>query len=154
VNGKSLLAQNHINIQELAYSCGPVALLNILRMKENFSYSELELSEICKAKAGIGTSHKNLVIASKKIGLEVLEEKAGATLSDIERNLDAGAFVIINYYNAYSGNGHYTVATDYDEKAFYTRDSAFGLFRLRKEHLQKCWYDTHGESSEWYMAVR
>ena len=154
---KSILSDNKVAIQEAPYTCGPVALLNVLRLKDDFSRSEEELAKICKAKLGIGTTNENLVKAAQEIGLEVLEAKSDAKISDIERNLDNGAYVVICYANAFSGNGHYTVVTDHDKRAIYCRDSAFGLFRFSKEYLDKFWHgqkDASINSNHWYMAVK
>ncbi len=154
---KKLLSDNNVSIQETTYTCGPTALLNILHLKNKFSLNEAELAKTCEAKPGIGTSNENLVKAAQKIGLEVIEVKSPAEISDIERNIDNGAYVIICYANAFSGNGHYTVVTDYDKNAIYCRDSNFGLFRFRKEYLDKFWYgqkDASVGSNRWYMAIK
>ena len=112
MNIKNIFSNEHLVIQELSYTCGPVALLNILHLKDDFTHNEKELAELCNAKTGIGTTNENLVKAAQKIGLELIEEKSNATVQDIQRNIDNGAYVIICYANAYSGNGHYTVVTE------------------------------------------
>ena len=154
---KKILSDNNVNIQEKPYTCGPVALLNVLQLKGDFSRTEDELAEICEAKLGIGTTNENLVRAAKEVGLEVIEAKSDSEIEDIERNVDNGACVIICYSNAFSGNGHYTVITDYDKRAIYCRDSAFGLFRFSKEYLEKFWHgqrDASINSNRWYLAIK
>jgi hypothetical protein len=154
---KSLLSDNHVAIQETTYTCGPVALLNVLHLKDDFSRTEEELAKICGAQPGVGTSNENLFKAAQEVGIKVIEVKSDATISDIERNIDNGAYVIICYANAFSGNGHYAVVTDYDKRAIYCRDSNFGLFRFRKEYLDKFWHgqrDASIGSNRWYMAVK
>lgn len=158
MNIKNIFSNEHLVIQELSYTCGPVALLNILHLKDDFTHNEKELAELCNAKTGIGTTNENLVKAAQKIGLELIEEKSNATVQDIQRNIDNGAYVIICYANAYSGNGHYTVVTEYDDLAIYCRDSGFGLFRFSKEYLEKFWHGKDSASTtsskQWYMAVK
>ncbi len=151
---RDIYAKNNLSIQETPFSCGPVAILNALHLKGDFSRTEKELIKLCKAKLGIGTSNQNLVKAAKQVGLEVIEEKAKASLKDIERHVDNGTFVIVCYKNAFSGNGHYTVITEYDDGAFYCRDSAFGLFRIDKEEFEKHWFNPKETSIRWFVAVR
>lgn len=154
---KKILADNDVAIQETSYTCGPTALLNVLHLKNDFSRTEEELAKICKAKPGMGTNNENLAKAAQEIGLEVIEVKSDAEVSDIERNIDAGAYVIMCYANAFSGNGHYTVITDYDKRAIYCRDSNFGLLRFSKEYLDRFWHgqrDASTGSNRWYLAVK
>ncbi len=156
MNTKDIFS-NNVSIQVAPYTCGPVALLNALHLKGDFSQTEDSLAAICKAKLGIGTTNENLVKAAKEVGFEIVETKSEANVGDIKRNLDAGAKVIICYTNAYSGNGHYTLVTDYDNRALYCRDSAFGLFRFSKEYLGKFWHgsrDASKGSRQWYLALK
>lgn len=152
---KDIYSENDISIQEEPFSCGPVAILNALQLKGDSSHTEKDLIKLCGAKLGVGTSNANLVKAAKKVGLEVLEEKENASLADIERNMNSGASVIVCYKNAFSGNGHYTVIVEYDDSAFYCRDSAFGLFRLDKERFENHWFSPKGDFSvRWFVAVK
>ena len=87
----------------------------------------------------------------------MVEEKSDAAIDDMERNIDEGAHVIICYANAFSGNGHYTLVTGYDDRAIYCLDSAFGLFRFSKEYLKNFWHgqkDASKGSNRWYMAIK
>jgi predicted double-glycine peptidase len=157
MNVKDIFSDNHLAIQQTSFTCGPVALLNVLHLKGDFSRTEDELAKLCDAKVGIGTAEESLVKAAQAVGLELVEEKSNATVEDIQRNLDNGAYVIICYTNAFSGNGHYTCVTEYDDRALYCRDPAFGLFRLGKEYLGKFWHgsmDASAGSQQWYMAVK
>lgn len=151
---KEIYAQHNISIQEEPFSCGPVAILNVLQLKGDFSHTEKDLIALCHAKLGIGTSNRNLVKAAAQAGLEIVEEKEGASFKDIERNVDAGASVVVCYKNAFSGNGHYTVITQYDDGAFYCRDSAFGLFRIEKGEFDKHWFNPQETAVRWFVAVK
>lgn len=158
MNVKGIFVDNHLVIQHGQSNCGPAALLNILHLKEDFSRTEEELARICEAKLGYGTTPENLVRAAQKIGLEVVEERSNARLQDIHQNIDKGAYVVILSAATFSGNSHYTVVTEYDDKAIYCRDSAYGFLRLSEEYLEKLWHGvdhdaSHG-SQRWYMAVK
>jgi predicted double-glycine peptidase len=148
-----LFAQNDVVIQQAGYTCGPCTLLNVLRLKGDPSHTEDELSKSCNAKPETGTSQKDLMRVAKEIGIEVVEEKKGADISDIERNIDNGNYVIVCYMHAFAGEGHYAVITEYDDVALYFVDPSFGIFRLRKEYLKKWWYGSSGVQ-QWYAAVR
>lgn len=152
-----LTKQTHVPgdvlIQQGASNCGPVSLLNVLRLKGDDTHTEEELAELCSAKPGFGTTDDNLLKAARAVGLEVAESKEGGTVADLERHIDDGDYVIICYTNAFSGNGHYSVAVAYDEDALYLRDSSLGSLRLRKDWLAKWWHGASG-SQQWYAAVR
>jgi predicted double-glycine peptidase len=152
-----IFSDNHLAIQQTSFTCGPVALLNVLHLKGDFSHTEDELAQICEATVGVGTTNENLVKAAKTIGLELVEEKSNAATEDIEHHLDNGAYVIICYTNAFSGNGHYTCVTAYDDRALYCRDPSLGFLRLSKEYLKELWHgsrDASTGSKQWYMAVK
>jgi hypothetical protein len=157
MNIKQIYANNTLAIQEGQSTCGPTVLLNALHLKNDFSHTEDELAKLCEAKVGYGTTAENLIKTARAVGLEVIEEKSKATVEDIERNIDDGACVIICYHSAYSGVSHYTLITEYDDRALYCRDSAFGLFRFSKEYFGKFWHgsdDASHNSQQWYMAVK
>ena len=151
---QEIFAENDVVIQEGDYTCGPVAILNALHLKGDFSHNEEELAVLCDAKPGIGTTNEAIVKVAEQVGLEVIEEKSNAALEDIERNIDQGAYVIVCYLNAFSGNGHYTVITGYDDRAFYCVDSSYGLPRFYKPFFDKYWYGSDKSSVRWYAAVR
>lgn len=152
MNIKDIFAQNALVIQKESYTCGPCSLLNVLALKGDLSHSELELAKRCNAKPGVGSSHEDMVRAAQETGLKVIEEKTHAAAEDIKRNIDAGAYVVVNFIDQYSGNGHYAVITEYDDRAFYLRDCTAGLFRLVEEYFVKCWRSGDG-IPRWYMAV-
>jgi len=150
---KKIYRQSNLAIQELSYTCGPTSLLNVLRLKGDDSYTERQLAELCKSNRKDGTTHEGLVDGAQKAGLKVVEHKENAELKDIERNVDAGAYVIVNYFDAWTGYGHYSVITEYDSKSYYIRDCFFGLFRMEKRILDKWWYGRDG-IKRWYLAVK
>jgi predicted double-glycine peptidase len=151
---KDIFIKHHLAIQEGSFTCGPVTILNILRLKEDFSHSEEELTKLCDAKPGVGSSNENVVKAAKQVGLKILEEKTNSAIADIEKHIDNGAYVIVNYIHAFDGNGHYSAITDYDDRSLYFADSSLGFLRLRKEEFQKHWYNSDKTIRGWYAAVR
>jgi predicted double-glycine peptidase len=140
---KQIFSDEHLVFQEGQSTCGPVTLLNVLHLKSDFDHTEDELAKLCDTKTGVGTSHERMVSAAKALGLEV-----------IERHIDQGNFVIINYIHTFSGNGHYGLVSEYDDQAFYFRDCSLGFLRLRREYFEKYWYDEDRSSRAWFMAVK
>jgi predicted double-glycine peptidase len=151
---KDIFTKYHLVIQEASYTCGPCSILNVLRLKGDSSRSEEEMAELCHAKPGVGSSNEDLVKAVREVGLEVVEEKSDANTQDIERHIDDGAYVIVNYFNAFSDEGHYAVVTGYDDKALYFTDSSLGYLRLKKEYFKKFWYNSDKTVYGWYAAVK
>jgi predicted double-glycine peptidase len=150
---KRLFADNNLIIQQKSYTCGPVSLLNVLRLKGDSSYSEDEQAELCEAKQGVGTSHANLVKVARSIGLEVIAEKEQATIADLEQSLDKGHYVIVNYLYLYSDEGHYGLITEYDDEAFYFRDCSYGFIRLHKSDFDNAWWNQKKTIHGWFMAI-
>jgi hypothetical protein len=83
-----------------------------------------------------------------------VESEYNASLDDIRRHLDRGAYVIVNYLNAFSGNGHYAAIVNYDEMAFYLADSSLGALRLSNEHLLNHWHSGDRATLRWYLSVK
>jgi predicted double-glycine peptidase len=154
MNIKDVLCDHGVHIQELAYSCGPCSILNVLHLKGDFSESESHLVTLCGAVAGVGTSNEALLSACAKAGLEILESKQDASLEDVERRISQGGYVIVNYLDAFSGKGHYSVLTDYDEQAVYILDCSLGLLRLDRAAFLKHWHNSDGSVSRWYLALK
>jgi predicted double-glycine peptidase len=153
---KEIFAQHHILIQETSYTCGPCSVLNILRLKGSVTFHEAELAKLCDATPNIGTSHEHIVELASQVGLELLEVKSHASFEDIEHNIDSGGYVIINYIEPFSGDGHYAVVTEYDDDFLYLHDCWLGLIRVQKKDLLKLWHDKSENVSvpRWFMAVR
>ena len=151
---QTILAEHNVHIQELSYSCGPCSILNVLHLKGDFSQSEESPTQLCGAVKGVGTSNGSLVDGCLQVGLEVMETKNDAELKDIEKNIDQGYYVIVNYFDAFSGAGHYSIVTDYDEEAVYILDCSFGLFRLEKKDFLKHWHNKSKSIFRWYVALK
>jgi predicted double-glycine peptidase len=145
---------NHLAFQEAEYTCGPVTLMNLLRLKGDFSHSEAELAKLCKTKPDPGTLEEDMVAAAKTLGLDVVEAKEGATIKELEQHIDNGEFVIVCYFHAFAGEGHYGLVTEYDDKAVYLRDCSLGFIRLKKQYFEKYWHDHDGSVKRWLMAVK
>lgn len=151
---KKLYADNKLNFQEGEYNCGPVTLLNILSLKGDETHTEDELSKLCKAKPITGTDEADMISAAKSLGLEVVEAKKDGTLAEIEKHIDDGHYVIVCYMHAFSGQGHYALISEYDDKAYYFRDCSLGFMRLKKKYFEKHWHSQVENIPRWFMAIK
>ena len=153
---KQIYQDNNLHMQQLSYSCGPVGILNILQQKGDFSRSEEELAQLAGATPEAGTSHDNLITLAHTVGLEVVESKQDADIADIERNIDANRYVIVNFIQPESSIGHYAIVNEYDDKALYFYDCDTGFLRFEKKYFINFWHDQDISTpiERWYMAVR
>jgi len=151
---KKIIEKSDLVLQKATYTCGPVTLLNVLRLKGDKTYSENELAILCDAKPNMGTDHTALVKVAERIGIEVVEVKVNASLADVEHHIDDNHFVIVNYIDAFTGEGHFSIVTDYDEESFYFADCYFGFFHLDKKVFTKWWYNQNRTIQAWFAAVK
>ncbi len=153
MNIPQLYIDHNFAFQQLGYTCGPVTLLNILRQRGDKSRSEEELASLCNALPGTGTTNDALVGAAKSVGLAVVAQKANAALDDIERHIDEAHAVIVNYFYAFSDEGHYAQVAGYDDYALYLADPTAGYMRIRKEYFVNHWHSQAGDIVRWFAAV-
>lgn len=150
---KEVFEKHSLMIQQTPFTCAPVSLLNILHNKNQNLYCEEDLAKLCMTTT-TGTVNQNLVNAAKEVGLEVIEELQGADIKDIEYHLNKKHFVIVNYIQAFSGEGHYAVVCESDESAIYLRDSSLGFVRIKKKDFVKFWYNHDKTIQGWLLAVK
>ena len=150
---RQIYEDSDLHLQQTTYTCGPCALLNVLLMKGDTTFTEDELASICEAVPITGTDNKMMVSAARMVGLEVVAVTTGASPADIDRHLAAGQYVIVNYRLAFNGKGHFAMVAESDDKAFYLRDSSLGLLRLKRADLVKHWYNNDGSIKGWLLAL-
>jgi len=105
------------------YSCGPVAIMNVLKwaghpINYQDSISQLQRLCNCRPKDGKGTMHSDFDRALRKIadrlGSFKVRRVHRPALSEIEEHLQAGGLVILNYYWRKKGEGyrHFSILAD------------------------------------------
>ena len=151
---REIYRANNLHMQETDYTCGPSAILNVLLRQGKPVRTEPELAGLCNTEPVAGTKSVDMAKAAKTAGLTIVEEKENAEITDIERHVDAGHYVIVLYYHLYSEVGHYAVVAEYDDRAFYFFDSSYGLLRLKKAKFFKYWYNTDKTVHRWFLAVK
>ena len=145
--------RHNLHLQIGESNCGPAALLNVLRFEGRDDHSEDELAELCGTDQ-TGTTNENLVSAAGHVGLEIVDTRTGASLDGPARLLRDGCYVIVNYFCAFSGGGHYAPIIESDESAVYLFDSSYGLFRLSNHEFEPYWHNKNGDVRRWLLAVR
>lgn len=154
MNVKDLYADDpNFSFQSTQYTCGPTTLLNILSARGVHSFSETSIAELANCTATTGTTREAMAKTAQALGLEVLSAEEGSSTESIEHHLDAGNTVVINYYYALSGEGHYAQVVGYDDIAFYLKDSISGYTRVRRPDLLKNWHDRENTTSYWMMVI-
>ncbi len=151
---KAIYAANKLHIQKASNTCGPTTLINVLELRGLPTKSEAYLKKLCGLRPGEGTRNTALATAVTELGLEVVEVRDKGKIGDIERHLDSGSYVILNYSTPFSQSGHYAIAVEYDRQAVYLFDSWLGLIRLVKKDLRKNWHNSAKTIHGWFLAVR
>ena len=141
-----------LHIQQLGYSCGPVCLLNVLSLKGDNNHSEMELAKLCQAEPNRGTDTSDMVRAANQLGLQVIEAKQDAKISDLEHHIDNSNYPIVCYISL-SGSGHYSIVSEYDSEAVYLFDCCYGLIRIEKPTFDKHWHNGNEPIKRWFMAI-
>lgn len=131
--------------------CGPASLKIVLDYY-GVTKSEKELAELCKLVPGLGVDDKSITNAAKTLGFNV-EIKNESTFEDIERWLDKGVPVIVDWFtrgrqdyeDSEVADGHYSVVIGLDDECIYLQDPETGGERkISREDFMKVWFDFKG----------
>jgi len=109
-------------------SCGPVALINIMKwLGCNTTYDNfIDTARIlCCHEPGVdgGTHIWDMEKALKKLGIKK-KRKKNPTLEDIDKHLDSGGIVLLEYYAPYKnqlldiGDGHFCLCIGRTKKMY------------------------------------
>lgn len=152
------------------YSCGPAAIKIILdSFGEKVSFAELV--HRAKTTKHDGTCPENLEKAVNSLGYATFVQM-NADIGDIERFLNGGLPVIVNYQSPYdeyqlraliSGkkkydDGHYAVVRGMNKKQLFLSDPAHegGYNEVDKSVFVKLWYDKENNGNvfeRWLMII-
>jgi len=132
--------------------CGPASLKIVLEYY-GVNKTEKELFKLCKTKKDLGTDDKSIKKAAEKLGFKV-KIKNNSSFKDIEKWLDKGVPVIVNWFTRgrtdYSdsdvSDGHYSVVAGLDKNNIYLQDPEIGRIRkIDKEDFMTVWFDFKGK---------
>lgn len=150
--------------QQTGYSCGPAAMLSILKYWQGFEGNERDLYDIFKTSEEEGTHPLNLVAGARQFGLfaQFLE---GMTLDQVRAYLKDGYTVIldiqawteegtnpdnVDWENRWD-DGHYVVLVGMDRKYSYFMDPSMdgGKYGyIPNEELLRRWHDWEEEDGK------
>lgn len=142
------------NKQDIPYSCGPACLDMMLKYCGK-KISEKELTFLCRTNNKTGTSHKNLILAAKKVGFKCYP-KSNGTLRDITHRINNCQPTMVNYFDASSKEGHYAVICGYNKRkaTIIMNDPWYGKdFEMKWSNFKKIWHNHNKSSSGWMMTI-
>jgi hypothetical protein len=138
--------------QETNFSCGPAALLAILRYwGVDDGIGEEDLYADLGTTAADGTELGNLADGAEERGLDTAVSASACSLEDLESALLAGGTAILNIQAHGSGDyagrddGHYVVLIGMDDENVYVMDPSQGYGYLSREALLDRWKDVAGD---------
>ena len=101
------------------YRCGPVAVINTLKfLGVSITYKSLPIiQELCKCANPHGTDRYDFENALKKLGVK-FERRVRPTLKDIDRHINKGGAILMDYYLGYE-DGHYALCIGRKDKENY-----------------------------------
>lgn len=137
------------------YSCGPVSLRMVFEYLGKH-YSEAKMIALCKAMPKRGTSHRHMIEAVNKSGLNY-EERLNGKIKDLIKLIDLKCPVIINYYNPSFKSGHYSVVRGYDRKkrTIIMADPANGRsYMLSWSKFKRLWHNSNNTSKGWFLIIK
>jgi ABC-type bacteriocin/lantibiotic exporter with double-glycine peptidase domain len=140
--------------QETLYDgyCGPASLKIVLDYY-GLQKSEKELAELCGWKKNVGVDDRGIKKAAETLGFKV-EIKENSSFEDIEKWLERGVPVIVDWFTAgrndypYSemADGHSSVVTGLDDGFIYLQDPEIGGIRkIKREDFLRVWFDFRGD---------
>ena len=138
--------------------CAPASLKIILSYYGK-NFSENYLSRLCKTDPAIGTFHKDIIAAAKKIGFKV-EARSHGTTSDIKNYMSKKIPVLVGWY-AFNGD-HFSVVNHITSNYIHLTDpeTKSGRRRLRLKRFKELWYDFDDEKDAkkktygWYLVLK
>jgi predicted double-glycine peptidase len=150
--------------QETSYSCGPAALLSILKYWQNYSGQEADLYAPLNTTPEDGTNPRGLVSGAQSFGLSAVQ-KEGMSIQDLRQNLSQGDTVILDIQAWDESNlgpdkvdwenkwedGHYIVLIGIDAENAYFMDPSmdrnrYGYIPLKE--LLRRWHDYEVENGQ------
>jgi predicted double-glycine peptidase len=146
--------------QRQGYSCGPAAVLSLLRLwcpesyatvEEEALYAPLETTE------ARGTEPEPMVRLLQRSGVDAQYRHGDVTAAELERAVDAGAPPIVDLqawrdhdrpWQETWDAGHYVIMVGYDDDHFFFADpsnaSPAGYVYLPRAELAERWHDLTG----------
>jgi predicted double-glycine peptidase len=147
--------------QRRGFSCGPAAVLSLLRLWSPAAYAGVEEEALygpLETSDARGTEPEPMVRFLAENGIDAQYRFGDVTAADLERAVDAGAPPIVDLQAWRDGDvpwsetwdaGHYVILVGYDaERLFFADPSTMspeGYVYLPRGELDERWHDLAGE---------
>lgn len=144
----------HYFAQKDSFACGPASLRMIFKHL-GVDMDEKRLEKLMDSKAGVGTSHHNLIEEVEREGFKHFDKKEGE-VDEILKFLDDGYPVLVNYFNPLGKVGHFSVVVGYDlkDEVLILADPANGNdYCLKFEEFKDLWHNSNNTLKGWFMVV-
>ena len=132
--------------------CGPASLKIVLNYYGT-DKTEKELAKLSGWNKKLGIDNRGIEKAVKVLGFK-LEIKNNSSFNDVEKWLDRGVPLIVNWFtrggkdcsDSDIADGHYSVVTGLDDRFIYLQDPEIGKIRkLERNDFRRVWFDFRGE---------
>jgi ABC-type bacteriocin/lantibiotic exporter with double-glycine peptidase domain len=144
--------------------CAPATLKMLLTFfnLNGQELSDLELAKVCGTDPHVGTTNRQMIEAAEKFGLKC-EEKYNASFEDIDKALNRGNPVVVDYFTpgrtdrglGEMPDGHYSICVDLDEKYIYLQDPEIGgLRKILREDFLRVWFDFEDLENNFIVDVK
>lgn len=133
--------------------CGPASLKIVLEYY-GVERTEKELAKMAGWNKELGVSDKGIKKAAESLGFKV-KIKSNSNFGDIEKWLDQGVPVIVNWFtrgrndcpDSEMADGHYSVVAGLDRKFIYLKDPEIGRIRkIKRGDFMRVWFDFKGKN--------
>lgn len=121
-------------------TCGPASLRMVFAYYGTY-LSEKDIAEVCNHTYELGCQGEDMVCAAESLGFNVYL-KNNSSISDIERLINAGVPVIVDWFCGDPPEGHSSVVIGIDEKNLYILDPYLEEMRVVSRYdFRRCWFD-------------
>lgn len=127
-------------IQSDDSTCGPASLKMVFAYY-GVNLEEKEIAYACNHTYEYGCQGEDMVCAANHFGFDVFLRN-NSTVSDIEKFIDKGIPVIVDWFCGDPPEGHSSVVVGYDNKHLYILDPYLEEMRIvTKQDFVRCWFD-------------
>jgi len=121
-------------------TCGPASLRMVMGYY-GFNLSEKDIADVCDHTYELGCTNENMVCAAEALGFDVYS-KNNSTIDEVEKLVNAGAPVIVDWFCGDPPEGHSSVVIGVSNLNMYILDPYLEEMRVvAKEDFRRCWFD-------------
>ena len=127
-------------IQSDDSTCGPASLRMVMGYY-GVDLSEKEIAVACNHTYELGCQGEDMVCAAESLGFDVYL-KNNSTIGEIEKLINSGVPVIVDWFCGDPPEGHSSVVVGYNDKDMFILDPFLEEMRVvSKFDFRRCWFD-------------